>query len=113
MSHEPKKQSRAWSDWVLAVVFVLYPLSIGPLAFLQGAGVLTPKTHERISPIYAPLTMMPPAIWVLLPYERQCDGLGRRFIGSHPQLPNPEAVILAIALVALTAWLIGRLRTSR
>jgi hypothetical protein len=33
-----------------------------------------------------------------------------------PQLPNPEAVILAIALVALvalTAWLIGRLRTSR
>jgi hypothetical protein len=27
--------------------------------------------------------------------------------------PNPDAVILAIALVALTAWLIGRLRTNR
>jgi hypothetical protein len=27
--------------------------------------------------------------------------------------PNPEIVILAIALAALTAWLIGRLRASR
>jgi hypothetical protein len=27
--------------------------------------------------------------------------------------PNPETLILVIALVALTAWLIGRLRTSR
>jgi len=34
-------------------------------------------------------------------------------IVALPQPPNPEAVILAIALVALTAWLIGRLRTSR
>jgi hypothetical protein len=34
-------------------------------------------------------------------------------IAALPQLPNPEALILAIVLVVLIAWLIGRLRTSR
>ena len=41
---------------------------------------------------------------------------GRRFgerLLSRIANPNPETVILAIALVALTAWLIGRLGTSR
>jgi hypothetical protein len=30
MSDEPKKRSRSWIWWALVVVFVLYPLSIGP-----------------------------------------------------------------------------------
>jgi len=30
-----------------------------------------------------------------------------------PQPPNPETLLLAIALIPLTGWLIDRLRTSR
>jgi hypothetical protein len=34
MSGEPKKRSRAWIWWTLFAAFVLYPLSIGPVAWV-------------------------------------------------------------------------------
>jgi hypothetical protein len=30
MSDEPKKQSRAWLEWMLLALFVAYPISAGP-----------------------------------------------------------------------------------
>jgi hypothetical protein len=34
MSDEPKKWSRRWIWWTAIVLFVLYPLSIGPVAWI-------------------------------------------------------------------------------
>ena len=35
MSDEPKKRSRAWIGWAAFLLFVLYPLSIGPAAWFD------------------------------------------------------------------------------
>ena len=56
MSDEPKKRSRAWIWWTLLVVFVLlYPLSVGPMAWLE--------SHDWIPSIvmdvYEPLWHVP------------------------------------------------------
>jgi hypothetical protein len=40
MSDEPKKRSRAWIWWTLVAVFVLYPLSIGPVAWVTRGEVI-------------------------------------------------------------------------
>jgi hypothetical protein len=64
--------------WLILAVIVIYPVSVGPLAFLQGTGALDDKAVDGIRPVYAPLTMMPPIVWLLGPYEKQCNALGRR-----------------------------------
>jgi hypothetical protein len=66
---------------ILATV-VLYPLSVGPLALLHGAGMLDDHAIDAIRPIYAPLKPLVTttrAGGLLVAYEMQCDALGRRF----------------------------------
>jgi hypothetical protein len=36
MIDEPNKRSRAWMGWALLALLVLYPLSVGPVAFTTG-----------------------------------------------------------------------------
>jgi hypothetical protein len=66
--------------WIKCVILLLllYPLSVGPVAFLHGAGVIDDKAVESIRPIYAPL-MNVPGVWLLVGYEQKFDALGRRF----------------------------------
>ena len=80
MSDEPERKPNRRRKVMLiaAIILALYPLSIGPLAFLQGAGMLSDKSLDSTRPIYAPLRMMPPAVWLLGYYEKQCHALGRR-----------------------------------
>jgi hypothetical protein len=59
----------------------LYPLSVGPLAVLDGAGVLDQNAINSIRPIYAPLKPLVTTTRVgglLVAYEMQCRALGRR-----------------------------------
>jgi hypothetical protein len=35
MSDEPKKRSGAWIGWALLAFLVLYPASVGPMAWLE------------------------------------------------------------------------------
>jgi hypothetical protein len=58
MSDEPKKRSRAWIGWTLVVVFVLYPLSIGPASWyaLHSADPMT--TAETVNSAYAPIVWL-------------------------------------------------------
>lgn len=58
-------------------VVLLYPLAVGPIAFLHGAGILDDKAIDSIRPIYAPLKGCP-AVGLFAGYERQFDALGRR-----------------------------------
>jgi hypothetical protein len=62
----------------IILAILLYPLSVGPLAFLQGAGVLDDKAIDSIRPIYAPMRNFP-GVGLLVGYERQFNALGRRF----------------------------------
>jgi hypothetical protein len=74
MSDEPtdKPNRRRKVMLMVVIILALYPLSIGPLAFLQGAGILSDKAPDLIGPIYAPLRMLPPAVWALRAYEKEC-----------------------------------------
>jgi hypothetical protein len=66
----------------VVATIVLYPLSIGPLAVLDGAGVLDENAINSIRPIYAPLKPLVTttrAGGLLVAYEMQCRALGRRF----------------------------------
>jgi hypothetical protein len=50
MSDEPRKGSLAWIGWALLAVFVLYPLSMGPVCWFA------PESSERtIEKVYAPI----------------------------------------------------------
>jgi hypothetical protein len=57
MSDEPKKRSRRWLGWALVVVFVLYPLSVGPAARLcAGSDSQWAVAVFRI--VYAPIDLV-------------------------------------------------------
>jgi hypothetical protein len=65
----------------VVAMIVLYPLSVGPLAVLDGAGVLDQNAINSIRPIYAPLKPLVTTTRVgglLVAYEMQCRALGRR-----------------------------------
>jgi len=50
MSDEPKKRSRGpWILWALITLFVLYPLSIGPVSWFD---LFSTQAFERV---YAPI----------------------------------------------------------
>jgi hypothetical protein len=61
----------------IMLAILLYPLSVGPIAFLRGAGVLDEKAVDSIRPLYAPMRNIP-GVGLLAGYERQSDALGRR-----------------------------------
>jgi hypothetical protein len=53
MSDEPKKRSRAWIGWAAVVLFLLYPLSIGPAIWLVGEAF--PERAQTWENVYAPI----------------------------------------------------------
>lgn len=64
------------------MLIVLYPISVGPLWFLAGTGVLNHAALAVLRPIYAPLVLLgkvaPPFGKLLLVYDRGCHQLGAR-----------------------------------
>ena len=65
----------------MLLALVVYPLTVGPLALLHGAGMLDDKAVDAIRPIYAPLKPLVTktrAGGLLVRYEMLCDALGRQ-----------------------------------
>jgi hypothetical protein len=79
MSDEPKKRSRAWIGWAALGLFVGYPLSGGPLVFMDAAGY---RPSQAIMVLYWPLDQCAkvPVVGRLLEnYTDACRQEGRRF----------------------------------
>jgi hypothetical protein len=83
MSDEPTKHSRAWIGWALVAVFVLYPLSVGPVGFI--AGITTGRRPSGLvfNVFYAPLALIGQAVPAIVrPLESYYDAFfeeGRSF----------------------------------
>lgn len=77
MTDQPRRSRAVTFVECILLAFVLYVLAVGPLAFLEGAGVLNERAIEAIRPIYAPLRNTP-VVWLLAGYERQSHAMGRR-----------------------------------
>jgi hypothetical protein len=63
MSDEPKKPPRRWVGWALLVVFVLYPLSMGPVSWMHldwAEPAYRPLTHLSV---YLPRPIFNVALW--------------------------------------------------
>ena len=81
---KPDAKRRAWSGagWIVLTLLVVYPLSVGPVAFLAGAGVISDTSIAALQPVYTPLVMIvdfaPPAERLLLQFYRQAYLLGLR-----------------------------------
>ncbi|HEV8003974.1 MAG TPA: hypothetical protein VGP63_29175 [Planctomycetaceae bacterium] len=54
MSDEPKKRSRAWVWMALVAILVLYPLSVGPAAWIV-ARTDSPAAYAFTKVAYAPV----------------------------------------------------------
>jgi hypothetical protein len=58
MSDEPKKRPRAWIGWTALVLFVLYPLSMGPVWWLDdhfgpwGSGIVSGPQFTAYAPLF-------------------------------------------------------------
>jgi len=62
MSDEPKKHMRSWVGWVLVGVFVVYPLSVFPVAFISGA-ITGRRPHGLVFEVlYTPLESIAQAV---------------------------------------------------
>ena len=55
MSDEPKKRSRAWIGWALLAVFVLYPLSVGPVNWLYQHSDKDTRIYRAARVVHAPI----------------------------------------------------------
>jgi hypothetical protein len=75
-----RKRNVKLIGWVTLAIVCAYPLTVGPLAFFQGVGLINKKEVDLIRPLYAPLRLSPGAVLVLGRYEEQCNELGRRFL---------------------------------
>ncbi|HEV3301234.1 MAG TPA: hypothetical protein VG055_16405 [Planctomycetaceae bacterium] len=64
MSDEPRKRSRAWIGWTALTLFVLYPLSFGPVVRFRE---YNPVSFETMASIYLPLELA----------TRKCEPLRR------------------------------------
>jgi hypothetical protein len=51
MSDERKKRSRAWIGWTLIALFVVYPLSMGPVGWISNRN----QSWRIFNAAYAPL----------------------------------------------------------
>jgi hypothetical protein len=70
MSDEPKKRSRAWIGWSAGLLlFVLYPLSIGPATWLV--------VNKRPQMLEAWGTTYDPLLWVAHRSDMSSDLLNR------------------------------------
>jgi hypothetical protein len=81
MNVKPSQKYALGAILMLLALVVMYPLSVGPLALLHGAGMFDDKAVDAIRPIYAPLRPLVTktrAGGLLVRYEMLCDALGRR-----------------------------------
>jgi hypothetical protein len=80
MSHERKKpaEQRVSAVWIVIALLIIYPLSVGPVAFAAGAA--SDSALVAIGPAYEPLWLIgdfaPPFRTLTLQYCRQCFRLG-------------------------------------
>jgi len=66
---EAKKRSRPWIIWALLIVFVIYPLSIGPACWISGkAGVSLGWTNYFYAPVMATVRKSHTASKILMWY---------------------------------------------
>ena len=68
MNVRPSQKYALGAILMLLALVVMYPLTVGPLALLHGAGMLDDKAIDAIRPIYAPLKPLvtktqPAACW--------------------------------------------------
>jgi hypothetical protein len=64
-------------------------------------------------PRWRPALLGGAIVWGSVPLSQLAIGTKGGLGAFVDALTNPVAIILAIALAALSAWLMGRLRTSR
>jgi hypothetical protein len=75
---------RGWggAGWIVVALLILYPLSVGPVVFLAGTGVISDTSIAALQPAYTPLVMIvdfaPPGERLLLQFYRQAYLLGLR-----------------------------------
>jgi hypothetical protein len=76
-----KRQGLSTRAWV-GVLLALYVLSIGPIAFLNGTGILGYNALAAAKVAYTPLgwigMAIPPIGRLLAEYQGACTTLGRR-----------------------------------
>jgi pimeloyl-ACP methyl ester carboxylesterase len=77
-----KRSGWGSAGWIAVALLILYPLSVGPVAFLAGAGVISDASIAALQPAYTPLVTVvdfaPPAERLLLQFYRQPYLLGLR-----------------------------------
>jgi hypothetical protein len=83
MNHDAsEKRDHRVAGWIVLAFLVLYPLSIDPLAFVAGTGLISDPALATIQPAYAPLLLVGdfarPVQNTLLQYYRQSYLLGLR-----------------------------------
>jgi hypothetical protein len=76
-----KRRPRMRCAWIVAALLIVYPLSLGPSAFLAGTGTLGETAMDPIKPIYAPLVWIgqacPQLGWLFATYDTASFDLGR------------------------------------
>jgi len=79
---EERKKSGAWALW-LAVLLAVYPLSIGPVAFIGGTGYVPKSIESGLTLAYAPLWLTgkvcPPLGRLVNDYGEACYQYGRHY----------------------------------
>jgi membrane protein YdbS with pleckstrin-like domain len=55
MSDEPKKRARRWTWWTAIVLFMLYPLSIGPATLITNSLHTSSSVRAAVVTLYAPV----------------------------------------------------------
>jgi hypothetical protein len=76
-----KRRPRMRCAWLVVALLIVYPLSLGPSAFLAGTGTLGETAIDPIKPIYVPLVWIgevcPQLGWLLAKYDTAPFDLGR------------------------------------
>jgi hypothetical protein len=76
------RRGRGGAGWIVVALLIVYPLSVWPVAFLAGAGVISDASIAALQPVYTPLVMIvdfaPPAERLLLQFYRDGYLLGLR-----------------------------------
>jgi hypothetical protein len=85
MPDKPDGKRWRWLNvvaWLVPPLLAAYPLSIGPLSFLNGTGLLSNSAIAAIRPAYMPLLsigkLAPPAERLLIQYDTASHEFGRR-----------------------------------
>jgi hypothetical protein len=91
-----KRRNLTTAAWIVVAVLVLYPLSIGPVAFFSGTGWLGDGVSRPLSVFYVPLNLLCRAVEpfnrLMHDYEAQSFAIGARFRKADPlpKYPPPK-----------------------